>query len=344
MAFENNGRKMFYVAEIDTSTNTVFLEGILGGHVTKEIIPQMVEFLNNSEYSAFTAHFNGVNLQVTKGTTVEEATATWLESKERFDEAVARKIQTANYTRFSIDKVEKSTNTVVLEGRGGHITNEIIPQMVQFLNNSMYSAFTAELNGVVFKINKGTSVEEATAIWEDKFNKLNEEQAKKREAYEKSEAGLVEKEYNSFIYHSIDELFEELQALKGINIKSNAISTEECVSFFEKLLVIIQKSAELEFKHEDILKFSSEIKRLVNINHIKELDSLVTDKNLSVGEAMKLPNNLTFPITVLKQLVDSSDSTFNFGLYKSTEAFKGSWIMEWVSTQKEFKKQTNVGI
>ena len=182
-----NEKEKFKVIHIDKNANVVVCDTMIGGLIDKDVIPQALEELENSKFSAMIlAYINGVSIMIEKGMSVEQVVQIWEQKKESLNNQKKEKVEPIPDWYYMIEDykakqdfklvyVDKETNLAVYDARtSGDIKQKIIPNAIKLLKDTNYPAIILQsLNGVSIMIEKGMTAEQAVQMWEQKHDKRN---------------------------------------------------------------------------------------------------------------------------------------------------------------------------
>lgn len=182
-----NEKEKFKVIHIDKNANVVVCDTMIGGLIDKDVIPQALEELENSKFSAMIlAYINGVSIMIEKGMSVEQVVQIWEQKKESLNNQKKKKVEPIPDWYYMIEDykakqdfklvyVDKETNLAVYDARtSGDIRQKIIPNAIKLLKDTNYPAIILQsLNGVSIMIEKGMTAEQAVQMWEQLSNQRN---------------------------------------------------------------------------------------------------------------------------------------------------------------------------
>ena len=243
-----------------------------------------------------------------------------------------------------LNNYNEQEKTAIFEPIAGNIFTGHIPEAIDYLNNNAAERVTIlGLNGIDLTITKGTTVDEAIAM----FKKLQDEKFAKYEAERKAwletpegKAYLKKQEeekrqHEEFVYHSTDEAMEALSKVKPVDLVGGTTSMSDAIEFSREVLLIIHKCEDLRFTEEEQKQFSDALKAIGCATYKTVNQKYVTDPTKTLGQIIKT-NDIDFPLSCYSQLIDVKPSTFSFGLSKLCDGdIEYSWIGSWLKAQEK---------
>ena len=206
-----------------------------------------------------------------------------------------------------------------------------------------------DLNGVDLELNKKATFESVIATWHKEQEELalkkhqeHEEWLNSPEGQQYTQQKEKEKaEHDAFVFHSVDEALLALSDVKPCLLSSPNTSHADAMRFCKEVMEIILKCEDLHFNSEQQAALSATL-LLLGARKSEQLNDKFRTSEGNIGTLMNSKNNIQFPVAVFDQLIETKESTFNFGLSKVTEGgLKNSWIGQWLEAQKEKEKTLN---
>lgn len=242
--------------------------------------------------------------------------------------------------------------SIVVDALLGNIKTEIIPEAMAYLRASGKKNMTIQgLQDVTIQVNRYMTNDEAFKCFElvrdamDKAYGINYEAYKRSDEYQAEQARkkAEEEERQAGLYPTVDKAIEALKEIKPIDLKSEKTSMKEAKEWAVKVLKVMQGCEDLRFD-EGQRKLMSDTLRSLGAVSLEELRNKVVNKklvNMDEKKPLLESNDLSFPLSAMGQLIDTSAETFSYGLGKMTEGgLKYSWIGDWFRSQENAESET----
>ena len=251
-----------------------------------------------------------------------------------------------NY-KFNIYEIKD--NVVYATGSvGSHITKEIIPQGIDFLKEfTIFKGMKLTgLNGADVYVTSETPYEQIEELYQAAQDEANarhqaeheeflktpegkewlkkEEERKMREKAEKAEHEL-------FVFHSKEEAFEALSAIKPCDLTSNETKLEDAVNFCKEVMTVLIKCEDLRLDHKELETALTNLGACTIDNASKKFRTNAR----TIGDILTKKNNIEFPLSVFTQIIGTSDESYRYGFSRAVDGGKKGWIGEWLYTQNQ---------
>lgn len=138
------------------------------------------------------------------------------------------------------------------------------------------------------------------------------------------------------MFKNENEFFEALDLIQPCDLKDGKTSTKDAVKFCRQVLDCFYEARHFVPNKE---RLETKLVDLGACNYRSASETFKTSGKNTVGDAMKLKDNIEFPLLAFSQIIDtkpSSDSTaweFNWGIM--TDGNEYSWINQWLTSQQK---------
>ena len=132
-------------------------------------------------------------------------------------------------------------------------------------------------------------------------------------------------------YTTLEEFYKDLSKIKKVDYTSSETSMESVIEHSRQVLTTLLRAHNLNLSKEQ--KNISEALKMIGCIPWTEAHKKFQDGS-AIGQLLG-KENVSFPLFLYQQLIDSEPETFIFGLDKALDGgYKNSWISEWLQTQQ----------